>query len=68
MSDKNQNEVLVSQQLNETNHNDEMESLKHRLSTLTKEKNTMETDFGVKRARFKEIILKKEGNYLIGRH
>ena len=72
MSDKNQNEVLIAQQLNEKDVNNEMnnqindnqtELLKHQLNALTQEKNNMETNFGYKRAKFKEIMLKKEGKF-----
>ena len=62
MSDKNPNEVLITPQTNENDANHEMESLRHRVDALIDEKNSMEADFGYKRAKFKEIMLKKEGN------
>lgn len=59
MSDKNQNEVLITQQ-----SNNELESLEHKVNCLLQEKQNMETDFGYRRARFKEIMLKKEGKFI----
>lgn len=63
MSETNPNEVLIAAQPNENDASNEMESLRHRLDALIDEKNNMETDFGYKRAKFKEIMLKKEGNF-----
>lgn len=61
MSAANPNEVLIAAKPNENDANHEMESLRHRMDALIDEKNSMEADFGYKRAKFKEIMLKKEG-------
>lgn len=63
MSDKNPNEILIAPQPNDANH--EMESLRHRVDALINEKDSMEADFGCRRAKFKEIMLKKEGNFCL---
>lgn len=66
MSDNSQNEVLtLTEQLNDNNESLTDAELRHKLNAIIKEKNNMEIDFGLKRAKFKEIMLKQEGKKIV---
>ena len=46
---------------------EETQSIEQQLAKLKTEKQALEADFGVKRARFKELFLQKEGVYWLQR-